>query len=67
MSCGCCRRPRYQRLIDGIFSHDAEGQLNQGNLQQLLYLAKSSPDKLDDIGKYLHSKLRKFVRSNKLQ
>lgn len=66
MSCGCCRRPRYQRLIDGIFSHDAEGQLNQGNLQQLLYLAKSSPDKLDDIGKYLHSKLRKFVRSNKL-
>ncbi|XP_003388363.1 PREDICTED: protein EFR3 homolog B-like [Amphimedon queenslandica] len=61
--CGvCCHKPRYKRLVDGLYPEDVQNEdpLTQ-DLDKLLYLAKSDPQSLDDVGEYLTQKLRRAL------
>lgn len=61
---GCCGalKPRYKRLVDGIYPVDAyEGSLVKNNMEKLLFFALSSPEKLDKIGKYMAKRLDRDV------
>ena len=61
--CGCCcRTPRHKRLVDSLFPVDPQCvDPVTTDLEKLLYLARSEPDRLDDVGAYLASKQRRAV------
>lgn len=62
MSSCCCRTPRYKRLVDSLFPEDPQSSdpLTQ-DLDKLLYLARSEPEKLDDVGICLVAKLKRSL------
>ena len=63
MSCtGCCRKPRHKRLVDALYPQDPlDSDPVAADLDKLLYLARSSPDHLDDVGGYLAARLRRSL------
>lgn len=63
--CGPCK-PRYKRLVDGIYPPNPyEGGLVKNNMEKLLFFALSSPEKIDKIGKYLAKRLEADVYRRK--
>lgn len=62
-SCMCCAacRPRYRRLVDGIYPAIPEHGVVKANMQKLTYYAISHPEKLDRIGDYLANRLSRDV------
>ena len=66
MSSCCCRTPRYKRLVDSLFPEDPQSSdpLTQ-DLDKLLYLARSEPEKLDDVGICLVAKLKRSLARDK--
>ena len=58
----CCHKPRHKRLVDALFPDDPQNSdIITQDLDKLLYLAKSEPDRLDDVGEYLVIKLRRAL------
>ena len=66
--CGvCCRKPRYKRLIDSLFPEDVQSeQPVQANVDKVVYFARSSPEELNKMGRYLSERLRKSLSRDKL-
>lgn len=60
--CVCCHKPRYKRLVDALYPQDYQSvdPVTQ-DLEKLLYLARSEPHRLDDVGEYLAVKLRRAL------
>ncbi|XP_064391067.1 protein EFR3 homolog B-like [Halichondria panicea] len=62
-TCFCCPKPRYKRLVDGLFPEDPQTPTPvSANMDKLLFFAQTSPDHLDNIGEYLALRLRRSLQ-----
>ncbi len=62
-TCFCCPKPRYKRLVDGLFPEDPQTPTPvSANIDKLLFFAQTSPDHLDNIGEYLALRLRRSLQ-----
>ncbi len=62
-TCFCCPKPRYKRLVDGLFPEDPQTPTPvSANIDKLLFFVQTSPDHLDNIGEYLALRLRQSLQ-----
>ncbi|XP_064390943.1 protein EFR3 homolog B-like [Halichondria panicea] len=65
-TCFCCPKPRYKRLVDGLFPEDPQTPTPvSANMDKLLFFAQTSPDHLDNIGEYPALRLRRSLQREK--